>query len=506
MLRDGFSSFGLVMAYRRGKWVALGAMLVLALPVAGRADQTKIDGTKIDKGFAELAARLLPAVVNISTSATVKPGAEDTPDLPQFPPGSPFEQFFKDFMNRQGGGGSGGQAKPEKETALGSGFIIDPAGLVVTNNHVIADADSITVILQDNSRVKAVVVGHDPLTDLALLRIKPPHKLVAVPFGDSDTVRVGDWVVAVGNPYGLGGTVTAGILSARARAISDDGPYDDFLQTDAAINKGNSGGPLFDLKGEVIGINSAIFSPSGGSVGIGFAIPSDLVQHVVQQFRTIGKVRRGWIGVRLQSVSAEIAEALDLPDGSRGGLIGALVPGSPAQVAGLKPGDVIQTVAGHPIHDARAVERAVGDADVGQPVAVGVWRKGKPKTIQVAVIEQPAQPAPQNQGVDDTPPAQTVTLFGMTLSQPTPALKDKYQFGDAATVVVTGVAKKGTSIPAPDVQPGDVIVEAGGIDLDGPADLLAKVAERRKTGHRSLLLLVDRKGDLHYVALRIDQG
>ena len=264
-------------------------------------------------GLGPLANRLLPAVVNVSTSQTIKsdPKKRPDPDEPQATPGSPFEEFFKDFMERQGqgrgGDDKGGDAKPRKAQSLGSGFVIDPAGLVVTNNHVIDGADEITVILQDNTNLKAELVGRDAKTDLALLRVKPDHPLPAVPWGDSDKAKVGDWVMAIGNPFGLGGTVTSGIISARARAINDNGPYDEFLQTDASINRGNSGGPLFNTTGEVIGINSAIFSPSGGSIGIGFAIPSDLAKNVIAQLKATGKARRGWIGARIQTVNDEVA-------------------------------------------------------------------------------------------------------------------------------------------------------------------------------------------------------
>ena len=267
--------------------------------------------------FADLAERLLPSVVNISTTQTLK-NPERAPDMPQFPPGSPFEEFFKDFMEKHGGNNP--DAAPRRATALGSGFIIDPSGLVVTNNHVIADADEITVILHDEQAFKAEIVGRDVKADLALLRIKTPNKLPAISLGNSDEMRVGDWVLAIGNPFGLGGTVTAGIVSARARDINA-GPYDDFLQTDASINKGNSGGPLLNLKGEVIGINTAIFSPSGGSIGIGFAIPSNLAKPVIADLQKYGKTRRGWLGVRIQSVTDEIAENLGLKDqhGALGG-------------------------------------------------------------------------------------------------------------------------------------------------------------------------------------------
>jgi len=258
-------------------------------------------------GFADLAERLLPAVVNISTTQTVTPkhgGPKGGPELPQFPPGSPFEDFFKDFFDRQG---KEPNAAPRRATSLGSGFIVDAKkGLVVTNNHVIQDADEITVILHDDTNLRAEVIGRDTKTDLALVKIPTTHPLVAVGFGDSDLMRVGDWVLAIGNPFGLGGTVTAGIVSARARDINS-GPYDDFIQTDASINRGNSGGPMFNLAGEVIGINPAIFSPTGGSVGIGFAIPSALARTVVAQLVEFGHTRRGWLGVRIQGVTPEIA-------------------------------------------------------------------------------------------------------------------------------------------------------------------------------------------------------
>jgi len=259
--------------------------------------------------FADMAEKLLPAVVNVSTTQIIKQKRGSMPDM-QFPPGSPFEEFFKDFMDRNmqgqndngGDDGDGGKSTSRKSTALGSGFIIDPSGLIVTNNHVIADADEITVILHDNTELKAEIAGRDTKMDLALLRVKTDKKLVAVPWGDSDSVRVGEWVLAIGNPFGLGGTVTAGIVSARARDINA-GPYDDFIQTDASINRGNSGGPMFNVKGEVIGINTAIFSPSGGSVGIGFSIPSSSAKPVIDQLIKFGRTKRGWMGVKIQGVS-----------------------------------------------------------------------------------------------------------------------------------------------------------------------------------------------------------
>ena len=292
--------------------------------------------------FADLAAKLLPAVVNISSTqaAQARAGAPGGagPEIPMFPPGSPFEQFFKDFLNRNRPGGQGGAATAAAAGAAHaeprSGFIIDASGLVVTNNHVIDGADEITVTLQDNTALKAKVLGRDETGDIALLQVKPDKPLPAVQFGDSDMERVGDWVLAIGNPFGLGGTVTAGIVSARGRDIRQ-GPYDDFIQTDAAINRGNSGGPLFNMDGQVIGMNTAIYSPSGGSIGIGFSIPANMVKAVVAQLKDFGHPRRGWLGVRIQQVTPDIAESLGLKDahGRDGGRRERRRPGRQGEVS-----------------------------------------------------------------------------------------------------------------------------------------------------------------------------
>src|SRR6185437_2739109 len=277
-----------------------------------------------------------------------------------------FEEFFKDFLDRNMPRGQHPDALPRHATSLGSGFIIDPSGLVVTNNHVIADADQITVTLQDDTSFKAEVVGKDGKTDLALLRIKSSKPLPFVKFGDSDKSRVGDWVLAIGNPFGLGGTGTAGILSARAREINS-GPYDDFLQTDAAINRGNSGGPMFNMDGDVIGINTAIFSPSGGSIGIGFAIPASEAKPVIEQIEKYGHARRGWLGVNIQSVNDEIAESLGL-DKPKGALIASVFDGGPAQKACIQPGDVVLTFDGKSVVDMRHLPRIVAETPIDKTV------------------------------------------------------------------------------------------------------------------------------------------
>ncbi len=459
--------------------------------------------------FADLAAKLLPAVVNISTTQTIKADKDHPtgPDMPQFPPGSPFEEFFKDFLNRNHGGEGTPQALPRHATSLGSGFIIDPSGLVVTNNHVIADADEITVTMQDDTNFKAEVVGRDTKIDVALLRIKSAKPLPSVKFGDSDQTRIGDWVLAIGNPFGLGGTVTAGILSARAREINA-GPYDDFLQTDAAINRGNSGGPMFNMSGEVIGINTAIYSPSGGSIGIGFALPSNLAHPVLDQIRDFGHPRRGWLGVNIQSVTDEIAESLGL-DKPKGALIASVKDGGPAQVAGIQPGDVVLDFDGKDVTDMRHLPRLVAETPIDKPVKVTVWRKRKEVSLDVKVGElkedeqQAALPAKEQK--PDTATG-GVQVLGLSLSNLTPDLRERYALAeDAVGVVVTDVAAKSQAADK-GVRAGDVIVEVAQEDVKNAGQINDLVDQAKKQGRKSVLLLVDRQGDLRFVALKLDQS
>ncbi|HKT20653.1 MAG TPA: DegQ family serine endoprotease [Stellaceae bacterium] len=467
--------------------------------------------------FADLAAKLLPAVVNISSTQTIKPDRgggtkRAVPDAPQFPPGSPFEQFFKDFLDRnqrQGQGQGQGQqeALPRQQTSLGSGFIIDPSGLIVTNNHVIEDADDITVTLQDDTNFKAEVVGRDSKTDLALLRVKPSKPLPFVKFGDSDQTRVGDWVLAIGNPFGLGGSVTAGILSARAREINA-GPYDDFLQTDAAINRGNSGGPMFNMNGEVIGINTAIYSPSGGSIGIGFAIPANEAKPVLDQIKQYGHARRGWLGVNIQSVNDEIAESLGL-DKPRGALIASVHDGGPAQKAGIQPGDVVLTFDGKEVMDMRHLPRIVAETPIDKVVKVTVWRKRKEVPLEVKVGELKEEPQQASLTAKDKPgatPAEVVKALGLSLANLTPDLRDRYGLGDdAAGVVITDIEAGGPSADK-GMRAGDVVVEVAQDSVKTTADILAKIDEAKKSGRKSVLLLVDRQGDLRFVAVKLDNS
>ena len=496
---------------RRGAAIGLAALLIVASAVLASAPAA---ARPAPDGFADLAEKLLPSVVNISTTQTVKSesGREHPgPEIPQFPPGSPFEQFFRDFFDHGMPKNGRPEAQPRKATSLGSGFIIDPSGYVVTNNHVIADADEITVILHDDTNLKAELVGRDTKTDIALLKVKTDKPLTAVTWGDSDASRVGDWVLAIGNPFGLGGSVTAGILSARQRDINS-GPYDDFLQTDASINRGNSGGPMFNMDGQVIGINTAIYSPSGGSIGIGFAIPSALAKEVVEELKgeTDHTVHRGWLGVRIQAVTDEIAESLGL-DKAHGALIASVSENGPAQAAGIQAGDVVVSFDGKPVEDMRRLPRLVAETPVDKTVPVTVWRKREETTLQVKIgrLEESdqqqanAQEPAKKGGTDQSG---IVKTLGLTLSSVTPELKEKYSLAeDSKGVVVVEVAKDSPAA-AKGVRPGDMIMEAAQEEVKSPGEISSRIDEAKKSGRKSILLLVERQGDLRFVALRLDQG
>jgi serine protease Do len=448
--------------------------------------------------FANIAERLLPAVVNISTTQTIKRPQGDMP-MPQFPPGSPFEDLFRDFLEQQG--------TPRKVTSLGSGFIIDSAGIIVTNNHVIDEADEITVTLADGETLPAELVGRDPKTDVAVLRVKPKKPLPAVQFGDSDKTRVGDWVLAVGNPFGLGGSLSAGIVSARNRNINE-GPYDDFIQTDAAINRGNSGGPLFDLAGHVIGVNSAIISPTGGSVGIGFAVPANVVQPVVKQLVQFGETRRGWLGVRIQTITDDMAEALSL-DKTLGALVAGVTAGGPAAKAGIQPGDVIIGFDGKDVPDMRTLPRIVADTAIDKRVAVVIIRDGARKTLQAKIgrLEDAERMASAEVPGDQAPAAKAETnALGLFLSPLTADLRNRFHIpGSIKGVLVTRVDPAG---PAAEkgLEPGDVIVEVAQEPVIQPKDVNAKVAKATAGNKKSVLLLVNRQGELSFVAVRVAQS
>ncbi|WP_207478422.1 DegQ family serine endoprotease [Arenibaculum pallidiluteum] len=451
--------------------------------------------------FADLVETALPAVVNISTTQRATP-AQAAPDPSDLPPGSPFEEFFRRYREAPGE-----SAPQQPQHAMGSGFIIDPSGLVVTNNHVIEGAEKVQIILQDERVLEAEIVGADGATDLALLRVRSESPLPAVRWGDSRGLRVGDWLVAIGNPFGLGGTVTSGILSARARDIQQ-GPYDEYLQTDAAINRGNSGGPLFNMRGEVIGINTAIFSPTGGSVGIGFAVPADLARPVIEQIQEFGRPRRGWLGVQVQPVTPDIAESLSLAS-PHGALVTNVTPGGPAERSGLRQGDVVVSFDGKPIREMRELPRNVAASPIGREVAVEVVRDGGRQNLRVvlgdldeaqrvaAVAPSPAQePAPDS----------AERTLGLALSQLDTGTREAFDVpADVDGVVVTEA--EGNS-PAADkgIAAGDVIVEVQQERVVRPEDVARRVEEARRSGRGSVLMLLNRGGDLRYVPVPVEGG
>jgi serine protease Do len=469
------------------------------------------------EGIADVAERVIDAVVNISTSQTIEArGGGDRGVVPQLPPGSPFEEFFDDFFkNRRGpGGGSkggdkggdkSGDLQPRKTNSLGSGFIVDTSGIVVTNNHVIADADEINVIMNDGTKIKAELVGVDKKTDIAVLKFKPVKPLIAVKFGDSDKLRLGEWVVAIGNPFSLGGTVTAGIVSARNRDINS-GPYDSYIQTDAAINRGNSGGPLFNLDGEVIGVNTLIISPSGGSIGIGFAVPSKTVAGVVDQLRQFGELRRGWLGVRIQGVTEEIAESLNIKP-ARGALIAGVEDKGPAKPAGIEPGDVVVKFDGKDIKEPKDLSRIVADTAVGKEVDVVIIRKGAEETRKVVLGRlEDGEKAVQASAKGQPEPEKPVTqkALGLDLATLSKDLRSRYKIKDSVKgVIITNV--DGTSDAAEKrLSPGEVIVEVAQEAVSNAADVKKRVDQLKKDGKKSVLLLVaNADGELRFVALSV---
>jgi serine protease Do len=451
--------------------------------------------------FADLAESLVPAVVNISTTQALpqKSADKESADAPELPPGSPFDEFS--FNNP-------GDRNPGQRGAvhsLGSGFVVDASGLIVTNNHVIAGAEEINVILPDDTSLKAQIVGRDTVTDLALLKVEPKQPLPVIKWGDSNKERVGDWVLAVGNPFGLGGSVTAGIVSARARDIHA-GPYDDFLQTDAPINRGNSGGPLINLEGEVIGINTAIYSPSGGSIGIGFAIPSSLARPVIEQLQKSGKVERGWLGVRIQAVTDEIAESLGL-DKAKGALVTDVDANSPAAKAKVQAGDVILSFDGKPIERTRQLPRMVAETPNDKTVKLSIWRDGKETGAEVKIgllntDKLAATPSPPDNQQKDTP---TVDVVGMSLAKITPELRRDLELAeDAKGVVVLDLTEDGPAAKR-GVQAGDIVAAVGRDAVSTPEQVQEKVEAAHKAGRKSVLIRVERDGTAQFFAIPFEE-
>ena len=489
----------------------------LSAPVAARAQSHG------PESVADLAEPLLDAVVNISTSQNVKTEGKG-PVPPKLPEGSPFQEFFKDYFDSQKPEGG------EKVNSLGSGFVIDPAGYVVTNNHVIEGADAIEVIFPNGSKLKATLVGTDTKTDLSVLKVEPKTPLKAVKFGDSRSMRIGDWVMAIGNPFGLGGSLTVGVISARGRNINA-GPYDNFIQTDAAINKGNSGGPLFNMKGEVIGINTAIISPSGGSIGIGFAVPTELAQNIVQQLIEFGETRRGWLGVRVQPVTDDVAASLGM-ESAKGALISGVAKGGPVENGPIQAGDVVLKFDGKDIHEMRDLLRIVAESPVGKEVDVVILRDGKEETVKVKLgqlqdttEEKAATEDPQaedgdggvvapdddggtdDQAQDQTPEVREApqSVLGMNLVVLSNELRTEKGIAESVEGVLVASVDTGSPAEQKGMKPGDIIVEVGQDFMEVPGDVLVRInglkSEGRKNAH---MMVADAQGNLRVVALPLE--
>jgi serine protease Do len=492
------------MPVRRATTAAFAAAIFAALAAAPGASAQSRGPASV----ADVAEKVLDAVVNISTSQSVGgpsgPRTVQPPQLPgpQGPQGSPFDDFFEEFFKRRGEEDGN---RPRRVSSLGSGFVIDAEGIVITNNHVIADADEVFANFNDGSKLKAEIIGRDPKTDIAVLRIKPEKPLVAVSFGDSDRLRVGDWVMAIGNPFGLGGSLSVGVVSARNRDINS-GPYDNFIQTDAAINRGNSGGPLFNMQGEVVGVNTAIISPSGGSIGIGFSIPAKTAMAVIDQLREFGETRRGWIGVRIQQIDDQIAETLGIGT-AHGALIAGVNEGGPAEKAGMKSGDVIVKFDGQDIREMRDLPRAVASTAVNKSVDVVVLRNGKQQTLRITLgrledSEKAQQasvkaPAPETRGV-------TKRLLGLELSQMTDEMRKRFKLRDNVKGLVIVSIEQNSPLADQRVMPGDVITEVTGQAVASAADLQKRIDALKKDGKKSaLLLLLNAAGEQRFVPVTI---
>lgn len=451
------------------------------------------------ESFADLVDKVSPAVVNITTNTVV---TARTDAQPQVPEGSPFEDLFRDFMDRQQQGNDGQNPRPRRASALGSGFIISEDGYIVTNNHVIAEADQILIELFNGGELEAKVIGTDPKTDIALLKVESSTPLPFVRFGDSDVSRVGDWVMAVGNPLGQGFSVSAGIISARNRALR--GTYDDFIQTDAAINRGNSGGPLFNMDGDVIGVNTAILSPNGGgSIGIGFSMSSAVVSSVVDQLKEFGETRRGWLGVRIQDVTPDVAEALSL-EAAEGAMV-TDVPDGPAKDAGVLQGDVIITFDGNHVADTRELVRMVGETTVGKSVRMVVYRDGKTETLKVVLgrREDAERATVQPTAISPEEPKEE-ELLGLTLRVLDADVAEQLGLdADTKGVVVMQVDEASQAFDK-GLRPGDVIAEVGQKKVVTPTELIERIDAAREAGRKSILLLVRRNGEPRFVALSLE--
>ncbi len=493
--------------------LAAGTAIVVAvsIPVSAQSDnRTQAAQTMASQAaaphnapqsFADLTARLQPAVVNISTTQRVE--VSRFPQFPRFGPGMNLEDLFRRFQEQEG---EDGKPVTREANSLGSGFIISADGYVVTNNHVISGrdgqklVDTITVTLSDQQEYQAKVIGRDPLSDLALLKVDA-RDLPYVQFGNSESARVGDWAIAIGNPFGLGGTVTAGIISALHRGIQGGGAYDRYIQTDASINQGNSGGPLFDLNGNVIGVNTAIFSPTGGNVGLGFAIPAELAQPVIEQLRETGKVRRGYLGVQIQNMTPAIAESLGLPK-DRGEIVAAIEPNGPARDAGVKVGDVIIRAAGQEVTPDNNLSYIIANTKIGARIPIEVIRAGKREMLTAKVAERPSEAvllghidgddSSDSEAGSTADSEATRKSLGLTLQALTPEIRSQLRLPDTVKGVVIAGVNASSDAAEQGLQRGDILISINQAPVNSPQDAANAVERARKTGRNSVLLFVQR--------------
>jgi serine protease Do len=522
--------------FRRSLALFAGAVLAANVGLSGIVRAEGVPPASGPSSVADLAEGLLDAVVNISTSQNVKDD-EGAGPAPHAPDGSPFQEFFNDFFNK----GQGNKGNNHNVSSLGSGFVIDPAGFIVTNNHVIEGADDIEINFANGTKLKAKLIGTDTKTDLSVLKVEPKAPLKFVKFGDSSTMRIGDWVMAIGNPFGFGGSVTVGIISGRGRNINA-GPYDNFIQTDAAINKGNSGGPLFNMKGEVIGINTAIISPSGGSIGIGFSVPSELASGVVDQLREYGQTRRGWLGVRIQPVTDDVADSLGL-DAAKGALVAGVIKGGPVDNGTIKAGDVILKFDGKAVNEMRDLPRVVAESPVGKDVDVVVLRDGKEQTVKVRLgrledsdqaaandatpdnsqggvinpdpdenqdMDQPNtgdqnQPVPDGKGQVTPDTATPKNVLGLSLSLLSAETRKSFGIAESVDGVLVTEVTPGSASAEKGLKPGDVIVEVAQEFMKSPDAVAAKVQSLKQEGRRNAqLMIASANGDLRFIAVPME--
>lgn len=451
------------------------------------------------QSFANLVEQVAPAVVNITTTAVIERPTRG-PGGPAFPEGSPFDELFREF-GFPGMPGPEGGPRSQRSNALGSGFVISADGYIVTNNHVIDGADEIEIEFYSGKTLPAEVVGTDPKTDIALLKVDSEDAIPFVKFGDSDKARVGDWVLALGNPLGQGFSASSGIVSARNRELS--GTYDDYLQTDAAINRGNSGGPLFNLKGEVVGVNTAILSPNGGSIGIGFSMTSNVVSNVIDQLRDYGETRRGWLGVSIQNITPDMAEALGLE--TEGGAMVTDVPEGPARAAGIKAGDVITTFAGNKVEDTRELVRHVADAPIGEAVEVVVQRDGEEETLEVTLGRREVAEGTVDADSGEPGDQDAGDVLGLELMPLTSEVAAELDMPPGATGLVIQAVDPNSAASEKGLAAGDVITEVGQKPVATVADLNARIDAAREAGRKSVLVLISRGGQSRFLALPIGE-